>query len=68
MENIRAYTIIRSLKGITEEVRYIPADICDNDNSAEIMRKFRSRVCNQEKKFWRQTSGWHLLPSKHYQC
>lgn len=27
-------TLIRSLKGITEEVRYIPADICDNDNSA----------------------------------
>ncbi|RKL62440.1 chemotaxis protein CheA [Thermoanaerobacteraceae bacterium SP2] len=39
MENIRAYTIIHNLKDITEEVYYIPADIIDNDNSVEIIRK-----------------------------
>lgn len=39
MENIRAYTIIHNLKDIAEEVYYIPADIIDNDNSVEIIRK-----------------------------
>jgi len=39
MENIRAFTIINDLKDFTEEVRYIPADIIDNDDSVEIIRK-----------------------------
>lgn len=39
MENIRAYTVIRNLKGVAEEVCYIPANISDNDNSVEIIRR-----------------------------
>lgn len=39
MENIRAYTIIHNLKEITKEYHYIPADIIDSDQSAEIIRR-----------------------------
>lgn len=39
MENIRAYTILHNLKGITEEIRYIPQDIIDSDESVEIIRR-----------------------------
>ncbi len=39
MENIRAYASIHNLKEITDEVYYIPADISDNDSSAEIIRR-----------------------------
>lgn len=39
MENIRAFTITHNLKDITEEFRYIPEDITDNDNSSEIIKK-----------------------------
>lgn len=39
MENVRAYNIIHNLEGIAEEIYYIPADIVDNDNSAEVIRK-----------------------------
>jgi two-component system chemotaxis sensor kinase CheA len=39
MENIRAYTIIRNLKEITEEFYFLPEDIIDNDNSIEVIRR-----------------------------
>jgi two-component system, chemotaxis family, sensor kinase CheA len=39
MENIRAYTIVRNLKEITDEFYYIPEDIIDNDESIEIIRR-----------------------------
>jgi len=39
MENIRAFAIIHNLKDIIEEVYYVPADIIDNDNSVEIIRR-----------------------------
>lgn len=39
MENVRAYTVIHKLKGITDEVNYIPADIIDSDESINVIRK-----------------------------
>lgn len=39
MENIRAYAIIHNLKDVAGEVRCIPEDIIENDNSVEIIRK-----------------------------
>ncbi len=39
MENIRAYTIIRNMKEITEEFYYLPEDIIDNDDSIEVIRR-----------------------------
>ena len=38
MENIRAYTIIHTLKEFANEITYIPADIIDNDESAELIK------------------------------
>ncbi|NJD01916.1 MAG: chemotaxis protein CheA [Ruminiclostridium sp.] len=39
MENIRAFSIIHNLKGITDEVFYIPEDIIDNVGSADVIRR-----------------------------
>jgi len=39
MENIRAYTIIHNLKDITDDYYFLPEDIIDNDNSAEVIRQ-----------------------------
>ena len=39
MENIRAYAIIHNLKDITEEFRYIPDDIINNNDSSEVIKK-----------------------------
>lgn len=39
MENLRAYTIIHTLKELTQEVYFIPEDIMENDQTAEIIRK-----------------------------
>lgn len=39
MVNVRAYTVIHSLKELTEQLRYYPADIIDNDASAEVIAK-----------------------------
>ena len=39
MENIRAYSIIHNLKGLTDEVFYIPEDIIDNDESVDVIRR-----------------------------
>lgn len=39
MENIRAYTVIRNLKTITDQISYVPEDIIDDDNTIEIIRR-----------------------------
>ena len=39
MENIRAYTIIPSLRDIAEDITYIPENIMEDDATAEIIRK-----------------------------
>ncbi len=39
MENIRAYTVIRNLKTITDQILYVPYDIIDNDETIEIIRR-----------------------------
>jgi len=39
MENIRAYTITHNLKDLTEEFYFLPADIIENENSIETIRK-----------------------------
>jgi two-component system, chemotaxis family, sensor kinase CheA len=39
MENIRAFTIIHNLKDIVEDLRYVPEDIINNNDSSEIIRK-----------------------------
>jgi len=54
MENIRAFSVIHNLKGITDEVFYIPEDIIDNDDSVEIIRQEGFKVylkadCSYEK-------------------
>lgn len=37
MENIRAYTVINSLKDLAEEIDYIPENIMEDDDSASII-------------------------------
>lgn len=39
MENIRAYSVIHNLTGMTSEILYFPEDIIDNDQSAEVIRQ-----------------------------
>lgn len=39
MENIRAFTITHNLKDITEEFRYLPEDIINNNDSSEVIRR-----------------------------
>lgn len=39
MENIRAFTITHNLKDITEDFRYFPEDIINNNDSSEIIKK-----------------------------
>jgi two-component system chemotaxis sensor kinase CheA len=39
MENIRAFSVVHNLKGISDEISHIPEDIIDNDASSEIIRK-----------------------------
>lgn len=39
MENIRAFTIIHNLKGITEEYKYFPEDIVENEDSIAVIRE-----------------------------
>ncbi len=39
MENIRAYTVWHNIKDITAEIYYLPEDIIDNNDSADIIRK-----------------------------
>lgn len=39
MENIRAFNIVHQLKEIAEIIRYIPEDIMENDQSAEVIKK-----------------------------
>lgn len=39
MENIRAFAITHNLKDITEEFKYFPEDIINNNDSSEIIKK-----------------------------
>jgi two-component system chemotaxis sensor kinase CheA len=54
MENIRAFTVVHSLKSMAGEIYHIPSDIIDNDRSSEIIKKqgfkilFRSNLPYQE--------------------
>lgn len=38
MENIRAFTIVHNLKEIARDIKYIPTDIMDSDESIEVIR------------------------------
>lgn len=44
MENIRAYSVIHNLKGLTKDFYYIPEDIIDNDNSSQTIQKNGFRI------------------------
>jgi two-component system chemotaxis sensor kinase CheA len=39
MENIRAYTVVPALQAIAEDITYIPADIMEDDSTADTIRK-----------------------------
>ncbi len=39
MENMRAFTVVHSLKGAVTEMRYFPADIADNEDSSASIRE-----------------------------
>jgi two-component system chemotaxis sensor kinase CheA len=39
MENIRAFTITHNLKDIAEEIKFVPEDIINNNDSSEIIRR-----------------------------
>jgi two-component system chemotaxis sensor kinase CheA len=39
MENIRAFSVTHNLKDIADDLRYIPEDIINNNDSSEIIRK-----------------------------
>jgi two-component system chemotaxis sensor kinase CheA len=44
MENIRAFTVIHKLKELTEDIRFFPSDIIDNDDSIEVIRKLGFKI------------------------
>lgn len=44
MENIRAYTIIHSLKEFSKEIAYFPRDILDNDESILVIREHGFKI------------------------
>ncbi len=44
MENVRAYTIIRNLENITDQIIYEPEDIIDNEDTVEIIRREGFRI------------------------
>lgn len=39
MENVRSYIVVNNLKELAHDVYYIPADIIDNDDSAEVIKR-----------------------------
>lgn len=39
MENVRAYTIVRNLENISDQIIYVPEDILDNENTVGIIRR-----------------------------
>lgn len=39
MENIRAYTVVRNLKTISDQILHIPEDIIDNNDTAEMIQR-----------------------------
>jgi len=45
MENIRAYMVVNNLQDIITEMYYIPADVIDNGNSADIIRENGFLIC-----------------------
>ncbi|WP_019553383.1 chemotaxis protein CheA [Propionispira raffinosivorans] len=45
MENIRAYTLINNVKGIVGELHYLPDNILEDDESANIIRKNGFNIC-----------------------
>jgi len=45
MENIRAYTLINNVKGIVGELHYLPDNILEDDESANIIRKNGFNLC-----------------------
>jgi two-component system chemotaxis sensor kinase CheA len=44
MENIRAFTLVHGLKELAEEIRHTPADIVENDATADFIRAEGFRV------------------------
>lgn len=62
MENIRAYTVIHSIKEFSEEVFYLPEDVLDNDDSIQVIREQGFKIYlkadksyDEMKKFFMQT-------------
>jgi len=45
MENIRAYMVVNNLQDIVNEIYYIPADVIDNGESADIIRENGFLIC-----------------------
>lgn len=45
MENIRAYMVVNNLQDIVKEMYYIPADVIDNSDSADIIREHGFLLC-----------------------
>jgi len=39
MENIRAFTVINNIGDLAQDIFYLPKDVIDNDDTAEIIRK-----------------------------
>ncbi|WP_378955263.1 chemotaxis protein CheW [Pelosinus sp. sgz500959] len=45
MENIRAYMVVNNLQDIVTEMYYIPSDVIDNGESADIIRENGFLIC-----------------------
>lgn len=45
MENIRSYMVVNNLQDIVNEMYYIPADVIDNEESADIIRENGFLIC-----------------------
>lgn len=57
MENIRAYTLINNVKGIVGELHYLPDNILEDDESANIIRKDGFKVCFTTSKEYDEVSA-----------
>lgn len=56
MENIRAYTVISSIKEFTDEVHYLPEDIIEDDDTAKVIRESGFQVIFKTDKAYEEVS------------
>ena len=56
MENLRAYTVVETLKEFTEQVNYIPKDIMENDDTCKIIHETGFKIFIKSSKSYDEIS------------